>query len=191
VRPWWSRALVGGTVVVVCALVAWHLTASFLYNAPRNPVSHALARPVAAWMDPVFAQNWQLFAPNPISENIDVQARASLSATGDVTAWYDLSAADAAAERGDPAPTHLTENGLRNAWLDWSGSHDAAGDPTGPGAAIAQQYLIALVRSRLSAAVPAPLGSIQLRVVTSLIPGPGRTAAQTAPHIQVLSWWPV
>lgn len=189
--PWWSRTLVAVTVALVGALAAWHLTATFLYNAPRNPVLQTLNRPVHAWMNPVFQQNWQLFAPNPISENIDVQARASVSATGAQTAWYDLSAADDAAEVGDPAPTHLVENGLRNAWLEWSATHDATGNPTGTGAGIAQDYLLATVRGRLAAVVSEPLGSVQIRVITTLLPGPGRTAAQTAPQTRVLSWWPV
>jgi hypothetical protein len=183
--------LVAGTVVLVGVVVAWHLTASFLYNAPANPVSQRYAEQIDGWMDPLFAQDWQLFAPNPFSENIDIQARGALAATGRTTAWYDLSAVDAVAELDDPAPTHLTENGLRNAWLEWSGTHDAGGNPTGPDAAIAQQYLLGFARSRLAAAVPAPLGSVQLRIITTLIPGPGRSAAQTAAQVRELTWWPL
>jgi hypothetical protein len=188
---WWSRALVAGTAVAVCALVCWHLAASFLYDAPPNPVSQRYAKQINWWMNPLFAQDWQLFAPNPFSENVDIQVRGSLAAGGASTLWYDLSAVDAATALHDPAPTQLAQNGLRNAWLEWSGTHDSAGKATGPDAGIAQQYLLAFARSRLAAVVPAPLGALQIRVITTLIPGSGRTAAQTAPQVRELDWWPL
>jgi len=35
------------------------------------------------------------------------------------------------------------------------------------------------------------IDSIQIRFIVTLIPGPGRTAAQTAPQTQALAWWVV
>src|SRR5258708_632570 len=93
----WSRALVAGTAVAVAAVLGIHLAATFLYNAPSNPVSQRYAKQVQWWMEPLFNQNWRLFAPNPISENVSVQARASLSPDGRLTGWIDLSAQDEAA----------------------------------------------------------------------------------------------
>jgi hypothetical protein len=192
-RParWWSRALVAGTTVLVACAVAAHLLATFLYNAPANPVSQRYAKPVGWWMDPLFQQNWRLFAPNPVSANLAVQARASRSGDGRVTAWFDLSALDAAATRGDPVPERQTQDALRNAWLEWAGSHDDKGDPTSAYGAIMQQYLQNLAVDRLRPLVGGQIGSIQLRAVTTLIPGPGRTPQQTSPQTRTLDWWAV
>jgi hypothetical protein len=187
----WSRALVAATALAVVAVLGVHLAATFLYNAPANPVSQRYAKQVQWWMDPLFTQNWRLFAPNPISENVTVQARASLSPDGAVTGWFDLSAQDTAAVRGDPVPGHLAENGLRNAWFEWLGTHDANGNPTGGQSAIMQQYLLNLVLDRLHGPVKGTIGSVQVRAITTLIPGPGRTAAQTAPQTRTLDWWTV
>jgi hypothetical protein len=188
---WWSRALVAGTAVAVGAVAAVHLAATFLYNAPANPVSQRYQKQVDGWMNPLFQQNWRLFAPNPISENVDVQARASLGPDGRDTGWFDLSALDQRAEAGNPAPDHVLQNSLRNGWFGWTGSHDANGNPTTPDAGTLQAYLQALVLSRVQPLVGAAIGSVQIRAVTTLLPGPGRTAAQTAPQVRTLDWWTV
>src|ERR1700735_1105585 len=82
---WWSRGLVALVALLVTGIVGVHLFATFLYNAPLNPVSQKYAGPLHTWMTPIFAQNWQLFAPNPLSEEIDVQARASMAGNGQLT----------------------------------------------------------------------------------------------------------
>lgn len=187
----WSRALVGGTALTVAALVVVHLAATFLYNAPANPVSQRYAKQVSWWMEPLFSQNWRLFAPNPISENVEIDARASLDPDGRTTAWVNLSAQDEAAVRGDPVPGHLTENELRNAWFQWVETHDGNGDPTGANADVMQRYLLNVALERLRGQVTGTIGSVQVRAITTLLPGPGRTPAQTAPQTRTLDWWPV
>jgi Family of unknown function (DUF5819) len=187
----WSRGLVAGTVLAVLAVVGAHLSATFFYNAPTNPISQRYAKQIQWWMDPLFTQNWRLFAPNPISENVRVQARASLAPDGRVTGWIDLSAQDEAAVRGDPVPGHMAENGLRNAWFNWLGTHNDNGDPTTGNGNLMQQYLLNLVIDRLRGQVGGTINSVQIRAVTTLIPGPGRTATQTAAQTRTLSWWTV
>ncbi|HEV2639207.1 MAG TPA: DUF5819 family protein [Actinocrinis sp.] len=186
---WWSRALVALVAVLTAGLVGLHLGATFLYNAPSNPVSQKYAGPLRDWMTPVFTQNWQLFAPNPLSEEIDVQARGSVAGSGQVTAWRDLSVADVQATVHNPVPSQVTLNALRNAVLEWLATHDAQGDPTAPNAATAQQYLSNMAVQRLTAQVGGTYSSIQVRLVFTLLPGPGRTAAQTAPQSRTLDWW--
>lgn len=183
--------MVAFTALAVVVVVAVHLTATFLYNAPLNPVSQRYAKQVNWWMQPLFNQNWRLFAPNPLSENIEIDARASLVPDGRATAWVDLSAQDAAAMRGDPVPGHLTENELRNAWLQWLATHDGNGNPTGANADVMQRYLLNVVLERLRGHVYGTIGSVQVRAITSLIPGPGRTKADTAPQTRALDWWTV
>lgn len=187
-RPW-SRALVGGMAFAVVAVVIVHLTATFLYNAPANPVSQRYARSVNWWMEPLFSQNWRLFAPNPISENLEIDARASLDPDGRLSAWVNLSAQDEAAVRGNPVPGHIAENELRNSWFQWLATHDDNGNPTGTNADLMQKYLLNVVLKRLDGHVGGRIGSVQVRVITTLIPGPGRTPAQTAPQTRTLDWW--
>src|SRR6185437_9207586 len=145
----WSRALVGGMALAVAAVAIVHLAATFVYNAPANPVSQRYARSVNWWMEPLFSQNWRLFAPNPISENVEIDARASLDPDGRLTGWVDLSAQDQAAVRGNPVPGHIAENELRNAWFQWLQTHDGNGNPTGAKADVMQKYLLSVVLNRL------------------------------------------
>ena len=186
---WWSRGLVALVAVLVAAVVGIHLAATFVYNAPPSPVSQKFAGPLRDWMTPLFTQNWQLFAPNPLSEGIDVQARASIAGSGQVTAWHDLSAVDEQATLHNPAPTQITLNGLRNAVLEWLATHDSSGNPTGANAGVAQQYLSNVVVQRLTAEIGGKYSSVQVRFVFTLLPGPGRTAAQTKPQARTLTWW--
>ena len=56
---------------------------------------------------PEFEQNWKLFAPNPLQQNIAVQARAEIAnddGTAKTTGWFDLSAQDGEAIDHNLAP---------------------------------------------------------------------------------------
>lgn len=184
--------MVGVTVLVTAVLVGCQMLASFLYNAPSNVISKAYATEVSWWMTPLQMQNWQLFAPNPISENVEVDARASVGPAAAVTPWLNLSAIDDAVTDGDPVPSHLTMNAMRNAWLKFIQTHTSTGTPEAgqPLAGTAQAYLENLVLTYLRPrASGGAIDSIQVRFVTTLLPGDGRTAAQTAPQTQTLPWW--
>jgi hypothetical protein len=187
----WSRALVGLTAAATALVVAVQLAATFLYNAPANAISKRYQAQVSWWMNPLLNQNWQLFAPNPISENLELDARASLGSAAAVTPWTSLSAIDQAATADDPAPSHLTMNALRNAWREYADTHDSSGLADSPLAATAQQYLQNLVLEYLRPREQGTIDSVQVRFVITLIPGPGRSAAQTAPQTQTLPWWVV
>ena len=185
----WSRALVGLTVLATAVLVAVQLSATFLYNAPSNVISQRYAPQISWWMTPLLNQNWQLFAPNPISENLEVDARASVGPSAAVGPWLNLSAIDDAATQGNPAPSHLTMNAMRNAWREFTDTHTSNGVPDSPLAATAQQYLQNLVLGYLRPRESGTIDSVQVRFVVTLLPGAGRTAAQTAPQTQTLPWW--
>lgn len=187
----WSRALVAAAAVLVLVVTAVQLSGMFFYNAPANPVSTRYAQQLRDWMQPLFDQNWHLFAPNPYSENVEIEARASVAGTGRTTPWFDLSARDRAQLTGDPAPGHELQNSLRNAWLDWNATHDGNGDPTAATGNDLQQYLLNLVAARLAPLVGAPIGSVEIRVTVTLLPLPGRTKAETAPQTRDLGWWTV
>jgi hypothetical protein len=185
----WSRALVGATAALTAVAAGAQMAATFLYNAPANPVSAKYRAQVAWWMNPLLNQNWQLFAPNPISENLEVDARVSVGPSAAVAPWTNLSAIDLAATAGNPAPSHLTMNGLRNAWREYVSTHDASGLPNSPLASTAQQYLENLVLDYLRPRQDGKIDSVQVRFIVTLVPGPGRSAAQTAPQTQTLPWW--
>lgn len=178
-------------MLLTLALVAVQLAATFLYNAPSNPISKKYATQVSWWMTPLQMQNWELFAPNPISENIEIDARASVGPAATVTPWVDISAIDAAVTSGNPVPSHLTMNATRNAWLKFTQTHTANGlpDANAPLAATAQAYLQNLVLGYLRPREPGTIDSVQVRFITTLLPGEGRTAAQIAPQTQTLPWW--
>jgi hypothetical protein len=179
------------TVLVTAVLVGCQLAATFLYNAPSNVISKTYAAQISWWMTPLQMQNWELFAPNPISENLEVDARASVGSAAAVTPWIDLSAIDDAATDGNPVPSHMTMNAMRNAWLKFMQTHTSTGTPdaNAPLAGTAQGYLENLVLGYLRPRESGTIDSIQVRFVTTLVPGDGRTAAQTAPQTQTLPWW--
>ena len=63
-------------VVAVAALV--HLGMVFLHVAPSNTVTKQHGKAIDEWIYPEFEQNWKLFAPNPLQQNIEVQVRADV-----------------------------------------------------------------------------------------------------------------
>lgn len=65
-----------------------YLANTFLYLTPPNPVKLQLFPVIYALEHPYFAQNWHLFAPNPIRSNFLMLTRCRL-ADGAVTVWYD------------------------------------------------------------------------------------------------------
>lgn len=188
-RRWWSRTLVAAAAALIAAVVGTHLMMTFLFNAPTNTISAGHTRQIDGWMLPLFNQNWHLFAPDPYSENVDIAVRGRLT-DGTVSGWVDLSAQDQAAEH-NPVPGHITVNALRNAYTDWASTHSEDGGTTSALGPLAQEYLENLVVDRAEGSVGKSIGAIQLRITTALIPGPGRTARQTAPRVQTLDWWVV
>ncbi len=78
-------------LVVGGALLCAHMTMAALSQAPLNPAKLVYGDRVAEYLDPYFSQNWQLFAPTPLSDDRGVLARAAC-ADGSVTQYYDVSA---------------------------------------------------------------------------------------------------
>lgn len=89
VRPWWLSALAGtlGMAVVL------HLVATAIFVSPDNPVRRAAGAPLTAYMQPLFEQNWSLFAPVPISTGYSLWVR-GWDGTGQPTEWVDASAVE-------------------------------------------------------------------------------------------------
>ncbi|MFI9205687.1 DUF5819 family protein [Streptomyces sp. NPDC053048] len=192
-----SRFVVAAGAAVVAVAAAVHLVMMFLHVAPPNTLSKQHAAEIDDYVLPEFEQNWKFFAPNPLQQNIAVQARAELRGPGGrttVTPWTDLSARDGADILHNPLPSHTRQNELRRAWDYYAGTHDAREQPNGLRGRLSEQYLRRLVVSRLGASQQGrPVDRIQVRSVTVPIAPPpwSDEKADTRPVHRVLRWWPV
>ncbi|MFF3908241.1 DUF5819 family protein [Streptomyces sp. NPDC001848] len=185
-------------VVAVAACV--HLGMVFLHVAPPNTLTKKHGKVIDDWIYPEFEQNWKLFAPNPLQQNIDVQVRAQVR-TGNggerTTGWYDLSALDGAAIHGNLLPSHTQQNELRRAWDFYAASHDGQNRPAGLRGALSEDYLRRVVVVRLDREHAAGRGetleSVQVRSRISDVPPPKWSDEQVsgAPVYRQLPWWPL
>ncbi|GAA3818709.1 DUF5819 family protein [Streptomyces chiangmaiensis] len=191
-------AAVALAVVAVAACV--HLGMVFLHVAPSNTVTKKHGKAIDAWIYPEFEQNWKLFAPNPLQQNIDVQVRAEvLTSDGSVrtTGWYDLSALDGAAIHGNLLPSHTQQNELRRAWDFYLASHDGENRPSGLRGALSENYVRRLVVLRLGREHAVRRGEtlarVQVRSRTTNVPPPEWSGEQVSPTpvYRELPWWSV
>ncbi|CAL9470851.1 hypothetical protein SUDANB58_02848 [Streptomyces sp. enrichment culture] len=194
------RAVAACALVVVAMTVCVHLGMLFLHVAPPNTVSKRHGDAVDEWIYPEFEQNWKLFAPDPLQQNVAVQVRAEVrTADGEVrrTGWYDLSAEDGRAVAGNPLPSHTRQNMLRRAWDLYLATHDSGDRPTGPRGVPAETYLRRIAVLRLERNdVPGPGGAlrrVQFRSLTTGVPPPAWSGEKvsTEPDRRVLPWWRV
>lgn len=75
-------------------LLGFHFLLTLLYLAPDNLLKRRFSEPLYRYMDPLFAQNWQLFAPNPVSQHRSLVVKAKIRdpKTGQIreTPWRDI-----------------------------------------------------------------------------------------------------
>ncbi|MCR4513154.1 DUF5819 family protein [Aeromicrobium sp. 50.2.37] len=85
-QPWWRLVVVG----LVAVAAAGHLLVVTLAALPPNTYSDA-ARPATSYLGAYFAQNWRLFAPNPVSSDRVVRFQGAYEQDGElvVTDWLD------------------------------------------------------------------------------------------------------
>lgn len=198
------RVVVALALAVVAVGVCVHLGMTFLHVAPANTVSRQHGEAVDEWIYPEFEQNWKLFAPNPLQQNISVQVRASVRGTDGMTVtsgWYDLSAEDGRAIDGNLLPSHTQQNELRRAWDFFVATHDSQNRPVGLRGALSEAYLrrIAVLRLDRNDAVGATTGGggvlerVQVRSRTTNVPPPewSREKVSTTPSYRELPWWQV
>jgi hypothetical protein len=137
---------------IVVVAVAWHVGTVFLSVTPQNTVNKTHRETIDAYVLPEFEQNWKLFAPNPLQQNIAVQVRAEVR-DGDGAArrtdWIDLTAQDIAGIKHNPAPSHTQQNELRRAWEYWVNTHDQQNRAVGERGELSSRYLRRIVMLRL------------------------------------------
>ncbi|MGV9337281.1 DUF5819 family protein [Streptomyces sp. NPDC003688] len=191
-----AAAVLGAVAVVVCV----HLAVVFLSLAPANTVSKRHGKEIEAWVYPEFEQNWKLFAPNPLQQNIAVEARAELAAKdGDVrtTGWVDLSAEDGAAIDHNPVPSHTQQNELRRAWDFLVSTHNADSRPVGTRGTLSEEYMRRIVVMRLAREADIKnqgvVQRVQVRSKTVNVAPPAWSGERisTQPVYRALPWWTV
>lgn len=175
-----------------------HLGLVFLHVAPANTVSKRHAQAIDDWIYPEFEQNWKLFAPNPLQQNISVQVRAETRTPGGrvvTSGWRDLSAEDGEAIRHSLLPSHVRQNELRRAWDFYTSAHDEDEKPSGERGELSEEYLrrIALARLRApgSGTAEGEILRIQLRSATRAVAAPEWSEETTDPqtYYRELPWW--
>jgi hypothetical protein len=192
-----GRIVVAAGVAVVAVAVAVHLAMVFLHVAPQNTLSKKYGTAVDDYVYPEFEQNWKLFAPNPLQQNIAVHARARVrlpDGTDDTTGWVNLSAMDGARIHGNPFPSHVVQNELRRAWDFYTGSHDAKNKPDGLRGELSQEYVKRIVMGRFGTHLNGGhVVAVQVRSATTPVAAPpwSGTSYDTSTEYRVLPWWPV
>ncbi|MFF1652741.1 DUF5819 family protein [Streptomyces sp. NPDC058255] len=185
-------------VVAVAACV--HLGMVFLHVAPSNTVTKQHGRAIDEWIYPEFEQNWKLFAPNPLQQNISVQVRALVrgaDGTSRETGWFDLSALDGREIDGNLLPSHTQQNELRRAWDFYASTHDAQDRPAGLRGDLSERYLRRVAVLRLdrehAGGEGAVLERVQVRSRTTNVPPPKWSEEQVSdkPLVRELPWWSV
>ncbi|MCX5375215.1 DUF5819 family protein [Streptomyces sp. NBC_00091] len=191
-------ALVAGAVVLAGAAL-WHGATLFLSLAPPNGISREYAAAIEGHVRPEFGQDWKLFAPNPVQENVAISARVrtgTADGAGGVGRWTDLTAQDIEAFRGTAIPSHLHQNMLRRAWDFYTVTHaDEGGAAPDARAGLSERYLKRVVLQRLAPAASGerPVVAVQLRTRATAVEPPDwdLSPLDTTPRELTLPWWPV
>ncbi|MFD7321238.1 DUF5819 family protein [Streptomyces sp. NPDC059875] len=193
--PYQVVAAVALAVVGVFACV--HLAMVFLHVAPSNTLTKQHGAAVDDWVYPEFEQNWKLFAPNPLQQNVGVQVRAQVA--GDdgsrrTTGWIDLTAQDAEAIRGNLLPSHVEQNQLRRAWDFYVNTHSEDHRPDGLRGRLSESYVRRIVMLRLDEQrLGGTVERIQLRSTARPIAAPSWSTEKTDtdPVRRQFPWWTV
>ncbi|MEU7203359.1 DUF5819 family protein [Streptomyces sp. NPDC045470] len=193
-----SRIVVTVVAGAVTLAVAVHLAMMFLHVAPPNTLSKQHSEVINDYVFPEYEQNWKLFAPNPLQQNIAVQVRAQVRTEGDdrlTTGWTDLSAVDGRALLHNPVPSHTQQNELRRAWEYYLNTHDAQNRTSGARGELAERYVRRIVMQRMSAqwAARGKVEQIQVRSMTTAVSPPSWSSEKISekPRYRELPWWPV
>ncbi|MEZ0094137.1 DUF5819 family protein [Streptacidiphilus sp. EB129] len=199
-RRWSTASLLtlAAAAVMLVGATAWHLGTVFLSIAPSNTLSQSYQSTISAHVNPEFEQNWQLFAPNPLQDNIAIEVRLqTLAADGSrpQSGWINLTARDIAQIRDNPAPSHINQNLLRRAWDYYTSWHNQSDESSlGSGGPLSKEYLKRIALQRLGRDWNGnPIIEVQFRSASTPVGGPAWTGAPQQPQTSYRTpqWWPV
>lgn len=185
------------SLAIIAALACIHLAMVFLHVAPPNTVTKEHGEVVDGWIYPEFEQNWKLFAPNPLQQNVDVEVMVEYTApdgSRENSGWIDLTADDGEAIRGNPLPSHVQQNELRRAWDFYVNSHDNQNRGNGLRGQLSESYVRRIVMTRLDKRdLGGSVERIQLRSSTRSVKAPewSDEKIDTRPAYRVLPWWTI
>ena len=60
---------------ILTAVLLFHFAIVFIYLSPDNPVRDRYWDWIERYMTPLFTQNWNLFAPNPVNRHENLPIR--------------------------------------------------------------------------------------------------------------------
>ncbi|MGP3635252.1 DUF5819 family protein [Streptomyces sp. 24-1644] len=181
---------------VIGVLAAIHLAMVFLHVAPSNTLTKQHSEAIDDWVYPEFEQNWKLFAPNPLQQNIAVHVRADVAGADGrrTTPWMSLSGEDGEAIRGNLLPSHVDQNELRRGWDFYLNSHDSENRSNGMRGDLSERYIRRIVMLRLSEHdYGGTVERIQVRSAVRSVPAPAWSEEKinTRPNYRVLPWWTI
>ncbi|WP_406864017.1 DUF5819 family protein [Streptomyces sp. HUAS MG47] len=195
-EPRLARLIVAAAAVAVVLAVVAHAGMIFFHVAPKNAVSTQHKSTIDAYVFPELAQNWAVFAPNPLFTNTRVMARAEVRTPRggtSVTQWVDMTAYDLRTLRGTFVPS-MTMEQFRQGWNNFNRSHDRAGRPVGKLGRLTEQNLKRLALERLRPVLDGrPVRRVQFRQLTQAIQPPewtGRTVSDVWKS-RAYPWLPV
>ncbi|MEE1773389.1 DUF5819 family protein [Streptomyces sp. JV185] len=189
--------IVAAVALSVIGLVACgQLAMVFLHIAPSNTVTKQHGEAVDDWIYPEFEQNWKLFAPNPLQQNIAIHVRAEIAGPDGrrTTAWMSLSGEDGKAIRGSLLPSHIHQNELRRGWDFYLGSHDNENRAIGLRGELSERYIRRIAMLRLGQHdYGGTVERIQVRSEIRSVAAPAWSEEKisTRPSYRVLPWWTV
>ncbi|HDR4465169.1 DUF5819 family protein [Bacillus hominis] len=84
----WKKLIAG----LLCTAFIFHFAITLIYNTPSNPIKAKYNKQLSAYMDPIFTQNWRLFAPAPVTTNSKFFVKAKIKSDNDTTTtgWIDI-----------------------------------------------------------------------------------------------------
>jgi hypothetical protein len=74
-----QKIYVVAAACIPLVLFCIHITCTVLYNIPENPVTKEYMPLVNRYMEPLFSQNWHLFAPEPATRMVKLWYRVKLN----------------------------------------------------------------------------------------------------------------
>ncbi|SFD23931.1 DUF5819 family protein [Streptomyces aidingensis] len=191
-----SRLVIAVGVGLATVLTSWHLAAAFLFVAPENTVTGEYGQTIRDYIYPELEQNWKLFAPNPLQQNVDVEVRAEYRTPDgklETTEWINLSGIDYEHIRHNLAPSHTAQNMLRRAWDFFDNSH-TDGRPNGMRGELSGAYVHRIALLRLSELMDVDtVERLQLRSAIRRVDAPqwSEENIDTSASYNELDWWTV
>lgn len=76
--------------LILMLVLIFHFTCTILSVGNYNPITHKVNKEVESYMNPIFEQNWHLFAPDPISNNTAVQVQYQEKNSKEKSEWLEV-----------------------------------------------------------------------------------------------------